>query len=482
MLRIILLSLLALSCSKDKPAPIAPASKITSTEDAPQAPTNLHAEALTDTSVMVAWDASEGATDYDINYKTLAGRWTNWPIRKATETTIYTLKPNTEYRWAVRAENRDGASSWVFGENFTTLSSDSLPPNKPLSLKPQIYNDNVFVLPVAENLIEFKGHVLPVMPVADYAQRFYEHFDDEFDFLVFIPNFFVADVIAHADSTNTGQWAISSLYHHTSNEIEGIGRPIENHSFEYGSERRLQGVIKMGVLAEQNDSSTPTYLFSGPFLHEIMHRWANYIIEPHPHWPFSNINGYLWGYPDSLITDHGNSQYSAKVPYGPENTYTVGSQTVYAPLELYLAGLIPPDEVPDIWTAYGEREYQFPDEYSIHTITATRTKTYTIQDIIDEHGPRIPDYTQSQKNFRVAVILLIGENYPADTRRLAWLSEDVSLMSRPGPVDQYRFYNFYEATVGRATLTTDGLSNFKRNEAAKRVAPKVFQALPPPIQ
>ena len=121
---------LLVACSKDRPVPIAPASKIVSTIDAPQAPTNLRIEALTDTSAKVAWDAVGGATDYDLNYRTLSGRWTNEP-HKGTRlwNTIYDLEPNTEYRWAIRAENRDGPSDWVFGENFTTLSAPAEPFN-----------------------------------------------------------------------------------------------------------------------------------------------------------------------------------------------------------------------------------------------------------------------------------------------------------------------------------------------------------------
>lgn len=34
------------------------------------------------------------------------------------------MEPETEYRWAVRAENRDGSSSWVFGPRFTTPEED----------------------------------------------------------------------------------------------------------------------------------------------------------------------------------------------------------------------------------------------------------------------------------------------------------------------------------------------------------------------
>ena len=121
----ILMPSLLIACSKDKPAPVAPAGKAVATVDAPAEPTNLRVEAITDTSARVRWDAVEGATDYDVNYrKAVGGKWTNEP-HKGTRlyNTIYDLEPNTEYRWAVRAENSDGPSDWVFGENFTMLDA-----------------------------------------------------------------------------------------------------------------------------------------------------------------------------------------------------------------------------------------------------------------------------------------------------------------------------------------------------------------------
>ena len=116
---------LLIACSKDKPAPVAPAGKAQATLAAPPAPTNLRFEAVTDSSCRVLWDAVEGATDYDVNYKpAVGGRWTNQPHRGVRlHNTIDDLAPNTEYRWAVRAENSDGASAWVHGPNFTTRPS-----------------------------------------------------------------------------------------------------------------------------------------------------------------------------------------------------------------------------------------------------------------------------------------------------------------------------------------------------------------------
>ena len=120
------LSVALFSCSKDRPAPAAPAGKSLASLAAPAAPTNLRFDAPTDSSCTVRWDASDGATDYDVNYKpAVGGRWTNEPHRGiGLSNTIHDLQPNTEYRWAVRAENSDGTSEWVFGPNFTTEASE----------------------------------------------------------------------------------------------------------------------------------------------------------------------------------------------------------------------------------------------------------------------------------------------------------------------------------------------------------------------
>ena len=104
-----------------------PSGKVQAALEAPPAPTNLRFDAPTDSSCTVRWDAAEGATDYDVNYKpAVGGRWTNEPHRGIRlYNTIHDLEPGTEYRWAVRAENGDGRSAWVFGPNFTTLEEET---------------------------------------------------------------------------------------------------------------------------------------------------------------------------------------------------------------------------------------------------------------------------------------------------------------------------------------------------------------------
>ena len=214
-------------------------------------------------------------------------------------------------------------------------------------------------------------------------------------------------------------------------------------------------------------------------LHELMHRWANFIVPPaQPHWDFTSANGILGGFDIAKLVDHGGGRYSAP------NVYTGGwaaNLKPYSPIELYLAGLIPPEQVPKLWVAEDGEIVKYglggdPDEF-----TASRVKTYSIEDIVAEHGARVPDHTQSQKAFRAAVILLVSEDYPATRKFLEALSNDATLFSHAGEDQFDDWYNFYEATGGRATIAMDGLSQFKRSGASKRPAVRSFGTPPPPI-
>ena len=327
---------------------------------------------------------------------------------------------------------------------------------------PRIYNDNVFVLPVTEDLAAGK------LPLEKYATRFYEYFSDAFDFLIFLP-------CLEAGQLDSG--AFKGAFHRgVRNDIQGIGRSFYFRD-SAGSAGKLQSMI---FFASGHPRLGLNYsvLVQPVMLHELMHRWANFIVGPKiPHWDFTSANGSLGGFDITTLVDHGGGRYSASRQYSG-----------YSPIELYLAGLIPPEEVPDLWVAE-DGDYIRDKGGTIARaengdlmFTASRVKTYTIEDIIAEHGPRVPDHTQSQKAFRAAVILLVSEEYPATHKVLEVLSNDASWFSYAGEDDLFdRFLNFYEATGGRATITLGGLSQFKSSRAAKRPAPRSFGTPPPPI-
>ena len=88
-----------------------------------------------------------------------------------------------EARYDLNGDGEIGFSDFlIFAQNFGKEA-----PSTDFT-EPQIYNDNVFVLPVAENLAALWPDFGNEPPLEDYAARFYGRFRDEFDFLIFFAN------------------------------------------------------------------------------------------------------------------------------------------------------------------------------------------------------------------------------------------------------------------------------------------------------
>ena len=311
---------------------------------------------------------------------------------------------------------------------------------------PRIYNENVFVLPISEDLI------FASLQFSDYASSFYTHFEDEFDFLIFVTSLyqFESQWLSNQRKRKGGAYYIN-----VSNDVHGIGRPIKAVHNRWGSEGRLQGMIAMSDYTGMNQE----WLVS----HELMHRWGNHIIPPGSHWDFMSAFGLLGGFDIADLVDLGGGRYAVRAPWRAGGTF--GFHEVYSPIELYLAGFIPAEEVPDIWVAEGVKMLRDPEgrialtEGRYQIWVPSNVSTYTIEDIIAEHGKRVPDWSHSQREFRAAVILLIDEHHPATKWQLDELSSYVATFSHAGP-DDIEGNNFFETTGGRATITMDGLSAF----------------------
>ena len=311
-------------------------------------------------------------------------------------------------------------------------------------------NDNVFVLPVSEDL------ATGGLPLTTYAEKFYTYFEDNFDFLILISNLDFGE----------DRHGYFGQHHSVKNDTQGIGLDTYSNN-QLGSTSKLQSMIHF------------TYYFAmgnGPTLHEVMHRWANFIVPQYaPHWRFTSANGQLGGFDAANLVDHGSNKYTA-------GDFTLAGYAhniePYSPIELYLAGFIPPEEVPDLMVA--EDGAPLLDENGNNVLingspvfTASNIKTYTIEDIIAEHGSRIPDHSQAQRNFRAAAILLIDKNHPAIREKLHTVSESVSWFSYAGDDEFNQSYNFYEATGGRGTMKMDNLSQFQKSTQTLQSIPVV---------
>ena len=220
----------------------------------------------------------------------------------------------------------------------------------------------------------------------------------------------------------------------------------------------------------------------GSIFHEIMHAWANRGIPTQPgyrnwgrHWGVSSANGVLGGFDYSTLEEvrRGASKkwYAAmEAADCIEGSSTTCPGRRYSPLELYLAGWAPESEVPDLWVAYDGRftyaegvEKKFRNASKTLSgktlFSASDVRVYSIRQIQRFlGGPRIPDYHNAQKNFRLITIMLMDHQIVPSMNELAELSDMLGNIERRNSLDPHG-RTFWEVASGRATLKTGGVSD-----------------------
>ena len=328
--------------------------------------------------------------------------------------------------------------------NANFMISDTDSDDFPESYLTQIYNDNVLVIYLQEDLTTSFNR-LPALALARDVHRW---FQDTFDYLMFFSNL---------DNYSENQEIVAyGRYRPVMNDTTGTG---QGRFFDRRSgSRLLRGIIEFPFNSA---------LLYGPALHELQHAWGNYAIPTSyfSHWGFSSANGQLGGFDRSLLVDHGDGLYSA----GIFGTVANGGNSVpYSPIELYFAGLIEPDKVPDLWVARDGEWIDADDEPP--RFSARDVREYTIDEIIARVGVRNPPAAASQRHFRAAVILLTDDDHPATESQLQELSEAVSVFSK-AQEDTRRSYNYFEATGGRGSITMGDLSKFRKTTPGLPVRP-----------
>ena len=261
------------------------------------------------------------------------------------------------------------------------------------------------------------------------------------------------------------------MCYNVSNSVEGIGEKIYSKSNIFGSSGNLKALL---------DLSTYRQIKSSTFTHEIMHTFGAFTFgqegmnaqgektAPGAHWGVSSVDGNLGGFKLSSLernVDGNPNKYRAtcsdeesydRVKFYPQHT----SNAYYAPIELYLMGLISIEEVPDIHyftDIYGTEEENI---FKNGIFYAKEEHVLTKDDIISKFGVRKPDYISAQKDFRCLVIVVT--NNPVDDRRWIFIEDDMKRMQTAGPSGYRSSINFYEATGGRGTITFDGLKSLMK--------------------
>lgn len=261
------------------------------------------------------------------------------------------------------------------------------------------YVTDTFVNIIDKSGLSFQGGFFDRMNMKSLANRFYERYPDNFDFLFF----------------RSDRWLTIAGYGYyvpINIDFDGTGRKRFNFSALHGSAGRLKG--KMFV----------NHLSLGPMVHELMHHWANQsaLLEKDisgGHYGFSNVNGVLGGDVDfDTVTNLGNNRYQIQERQGCCSSFS----GLYAPLELYMAGLLPKEEVPPV-TLLSQPE---PLEYNWDSTVWRSEKgivTYTIDDIIAAEGERNPPFGEAQTDFRLGHVVVTKE--PLDPRVATWLDAQI---------------------------------------------------------
>ena len=208
------------------------------------------------------------------------------------------------------------------------------------------------------------------------------------------------------------------------------------------------------------------YLKYGPALHELAHQWANYALPTHSvdnlgsnltsylywgHWGFTggSTRGQLGGFKQSSLIENGDNSYTVD-SFGP--FANGGNGVPFNEMELYLMGMLPISSVTpfDMFTDI--------TSLAIDTLTfdwtftaATRT-TYTPESLEDLLGERVPSEGNSQKDFKLLVIVITDAPLSDDE----WNKVDATAewFSKKGD-DGTSLYNFWEATNGEGSITIE---------------------------
>src|SRR5882762_5743903 len=276
------------------------------------------------------------------------------------------------------------------------------------------------------------------------TQKFLETHDDAYDYIAF---FNKEDIPSGPDSVS---------WEETIRNIRtGYGDNVFDAGFEFGSPSRLQSVLNMGPLSQfpvnpgdiLSVRAESGYNSLELITHETGHLFLAYasVLDPNDssaqpmlgiqlaHWAF-NYNAEASVMEGNRIKDNGA---------GASPRFVV-TDTVehYSPLDQYLMGFRPASEVPPSFLVTGH-----PPSFSLTfpqvgvTFNGGR-RDIAIEEIEQAMGRRTPDYTVSQRHFRMAFVLIVQQGSTPSAQELTQLE---NLRSQ--------FEGFYQqATDNRASI------------------------------
>ncbi|MEZ8127071.1 hypothetical protein ACED64_21365, partial [Vibrio splendidus] len=244
------------------------------------------------------------------------------------------------------------------------------------------------------------GHVEAI------TKEIYNDFNDSFDFIIFIVN-----------NERPPQGMPFGEFAFVQNDIKGVGLSNFDNTKEYSSAAKLQGLY--ALYGSMNKTGVLKAMHLDASLHELFHRWGNWIVTQGSSSHWDDVKGALT------------------------------NESQFAGIELYLMGLI--DKPSAANTQYWDLESE--------TVFNTWTRDSKFED-------RMPTPLSSQKNFRGLVVLLTEEGVPIDIKYQNALSANITNFTRTdGMHKKYgnvESRNFWSASKELATFELDNLLSIKK--------------------
>ena len=262
----------------------------------------------------------------------------------------------------------------------------------------------------------------------DLAQSIYGLVDDHYDEIVFVGN---------AEESSASYAGIS---YQVSNNIAGLGAPVWSAASCFGSNGKLRGLISLPT--KNNLFKEFTYDFDWPtdydgsLIHESLHLWGGGNLLPRieqwngsissGHWGVASANGILGGFDLNTLETIDDSVY--RTAYFD----TVGSFGLLpmSPLELYMLGVLPADQLPDTVVFKGVSKTN-PDHscedygYGLwdgRCFRAEEQYTVSVEDIIQIFGER-PYEGEIEVSILVVAVSetpLTGSDWSLLDEKIAW--------------------------------------------------------------
>lgn len=296
------------------------------------------------------------------------------------------------------------------GTLFTLLEGDNV-----FSLK----NDGSFMGNHIEKTIQGPPGTPPMTVVSDdvnvfaLSKEFYKTYPDTYDFLVM-----------YTPLHNQNEGGYNALVNNTTKGT-GSGFVSGDYSATYGSAGKLKSFVT--IFDFDSQLSSPDF---PELAHEISHYWLMYIVDPNlklfePTSP-SHYNTFL----DTNTVENNQTYFDlnryARYTYldNHDGTITVQSadttssefNSQFHSLSLYLMGLLPASQVQPL------TRWDVAANYNLPTVHATKA-IVTIGDVIRSAGVREPAYPNTQKNFKIAFILMPRKGEAPTSAQIAGIKQ-----------------------------------------------------------